>query len=185
MLVYSMGASLDGYVADREGGFAWSEPGQDQFAFHIEEVRRLGAHLLGRRLYETMLVWETDPSFRQDEAGAAFADAWAAVPKVVFSRTLDRVEGNARLATGSVADEVAAALESTDREVAIGGPTLAAQAIAADLVDELRILRNPVVVGGGNPLLPPLDRTLRFELVETRTFSGRIVLERHRRARGA
>ena len=112
MLIYSMSVSVDGFINDPDGGFAWSGPSDEQFDWHIGQVRDLGGYLLGRRLYETMLVWETDPSLRDNEAGAAFADAWAAIPKVVFSRTLDSVQGNARLAEGSVAEEVAAALDA-------------------------------------------------------------------------
>ena len=100
-----------------------------------------------RRLYETMLPWETDPSMRDNELGAAFADVWCAIPKVVFSRTLDSVRGNARLAGASVAEEAAAALDATDKDVSIGGAGLAAAAIELGLVDELRMFRNPVVVG--------------------------------------
>lgn len=114
--------------------------------------------------------------------GHAFADVWAALPKVVFSRTLDRVEGNARLATGSVAEEVAAALAGTDGDVSIGGAGLAAQAIALGLLDEVRAFRNPLVVGGGTPFLPPVAETFHLDLVETRTFGSRVVYERHRRA---
>src|SRR5439155_16442855 len=110
----------------------------------------------GRRLYEAMLVWETDPSLRDGEDRAAFADVWCALPKVVFSRTLDSVQGNARLAEGSVAEEVAAALGATDKDVSIGGAGLAAAAIELGLVDELRMFRYPVVVGCGTPFLPPV-----------------------------
>src|SRR3954463_13857463 len=113
MLIYSMGVSVDGFIADREGAFEWGAPSEEQFRFHIGQVRELGAYLCGRRLYETMLVWETDPSMRENELGAAFADVSCALPKVVFSRTLDSVQGNARLAEASVAEEVAAALEAT------------------------------------------------------------------------
>ena len=98
MLIYSMGVSVDGFIADREGGFGWTVPNEEQFRFHLEQVRELGGYLCGRRLYETMLVWETDPSMRDNELRAAFADVWCALPKVVFSRTLDSVQGNARLA---------------------------------------------------------------------------------------
>src|SRR5665811_2486058 len=104
-----------------------------------------------RDSYETMLPWETDPSIRDNELGVAFADVWCAIPKVVFSRTLDSVQGNARLAEASVAEEVAAALDATDKDVAIGGAGLAAAAIQLGLVDELRMFRNPVVVGDGTP----------------------------------
>ena len=127
MLIYSMGVSVDGFIADREGAFGWTVPNEEQFAFHIVQTRELGGFLCGRRLYETMLVWETDPSMRDNELGAAFADVWCAIPKVVFSRTLDSVQGNARLAEASVAEEAAAALDTTDKDVSIGGAGLPRQ----------------------------------------------------------
>jgi dihydrofolate reductase len=181
VLIYSMSVTLDGYITDRAGGFGWSAPSEDQFRFSLAQVGELGGYLCGRRLYETMLPWETDLLMRSTALGDAFADVWAALPKVVFSRTLGRVEGNARLATGSVAEEVAAALAGTDRDVSIGGAGLAAQAIALGLLDEVRAFRNPLVVGGGTPFLPPVARTLDLALVETRTFGSRVVYERHRR----
>jgi dihydrofolate reductase len=184
MLIYSMGVSVDGFIADREGAFGWSAPSEELFRFHTAEVGKLGGCLLGRRLYETMLVWETDPSLREDELGAAFADVWCALPKVVFSRTLDSVQGNARLAEGSVAEEVAAALEATEKDVEIGGAGLAAAAIELGLVDELRMFRYPVVVGGGTPYLPPVTEDIRLDLIETRTFNSRVIYERYQRVRG-
>jgi dihydrofolate reductase len=181
-LVYSMSVSVDGFITDREGAFGWTVPSDELFRFHLAEVRELGGYLLGRRLYETMLVWETDPSLRENEPGAAFADVWCAIPKIVFSRTLDSVQGNARLAAGSVAEEVVAALDATDKDVAIGGAGLAAQAIELDLVDELRMFRYPVVVGGGTPFLPPVTDDIALDLVETRTFGSRVIYERYGRA---
>src|SRR5881398_1803706 len=178
-----MSVSVDGFIADREGGFGWTVPDEELFGFHLARVRELGCHLCGRKLYETMLVWETDPSLRDTELRAAFADVWCAVPKVVFSRTLDSVQGNARLAEASVAEEVAAALEATDKDVSIGGAGLAAVAIERGLVDELRLFRNPVAVGGGTPFLPPVTEDVRLDLVETRTFGSRVIYERYRRAR--
>jgi dihydrofolate reductase len=124
MLIYSMSVSVDGFIADREGGFEWTAPSEEMFGFHLAQVRQLGGYLCGRRLYETMLVWETDPSLRDNELRAAFADVWCAIPKVVFSRTLDSVQGNARLAEASVAEEAAAALDATDKDVGIGGAGL-------------------------------------------------------------
>jgi dihydrofolate reductase len=183
MLIYSMSVSVDGFITDREGAFAWSIPSEEQFLFHIEEVRELGCHLCGRKLYETMLAWETDPSLRDDEPGAAFADVWCAIPKVVFSRTLDSVQGNARLAEASLAEEAAAALGATDKDVGIGGAGLAAQAFELGLVDELRMFRNPVAVGGGTPFLPPVTEHVPLDLIETRTFGSRVIFERYRRAR--
>ena len=120
MLIYSMGVSVDGFIADREGAFGWSGPSEEQFRFHIAQGRALGGNLCARRLYETMLPWETDPSLRDNELGAAFAEVWCAISKVVFSRTLDSVQGNARLAEASVAAEAAAALEATEKDVSIG-----------------------------------------------------------------
>ena len=183
MLIYSMSVSVDGFIADREGAFGWAAPSEELFRFHIAEVRELGGCLLGRRLYETMLVWETDPSLRDDELGAAFADVWCAIPKVVFSRTLDSVQGNARLAETSLAEEAAAALDATDKDVQIGGAGLAAQAIELGLVDELRMFRYPVVIGGGTPFLPPVTEDVPLDLIETRTFGSRVVFERYRRVR--
>jgi dihydrofolate reductase len=182
MLIYWMGVSVDGFIADREGAFGWSAPSEELFRFHIAQARELGGHLCGRRLYETMLVWETDPSLRENELDAAFADVWCAIPKVVFSRTLDSVQGNARLAEASLAEEAAAALDATDKDVSIGGAGLAAQAIELGLVDELHMFRYPVVVGGGTPFLPPVTEDIALDLIETRTFGSRVIYERYGRA---
>jgi dihydrofolate reductase len=183
MLIYSMSVSVDGFIADRDGHFEWSVPDDEQFGFHLAQTRELGVFLCGRRLYETMLPWETDPSMRDDELRAAFADVWCSIPKVVFSRTLDRVEGNARLAEASVAEEAAAAFEATDKDVGIGGAGLAAAAVELGLVDELRMFRNPIAVGGGTPFLPPVTEAVPLELIETRTFGSRVIYERYRRVR--
>jgi dihydrofolate reductase len=194
MLIYSMSVSVDGFIADREGAFGWTPPSEELFRFHTAQVGELGGYLLGRRLYETMLPWETDPSMRDNELGdprapvpaeaaAAFADIWCGIPKVVFSRTLDSVQGNARLAEASVAEEAAAALDVTDKDVSIGGAGLAAVAIELGLVDELRMFRHPVVVGGGTPFLPPVTEEVPLDLIETRTFGSRVIYERYGRAR--
>ena len=184
MLIYSMGVSVDGFITDREGAFAWTVPSDELFGFHTAQVGALGAYLLGRRLYEAMLVWETDPSMRDTELRAVFADVWCALPKVVFSRTIDSVEGsNARLAEGSVAEEVAAALDATDKDVSIGGAGLAAAAIEVGLVDELRMFHHPIAVGDGTPFLPPVTKDIPLDLIETRTFGSRVIYERYRRAR--
>ncbi|PZS13703.1 MAG: deaminase [Pseudonocardiales bacterium] len=183
MLIYSMSVSVDGFIADREGTFGWSAPDEELFRFHLEQVRTLGSIVCGRKLYQTMLVWETDQSLRDDELGAAFADVWCALPKIVFSRTLDSVQGNARLAQASVADEVATAIDASDKDVEIGGAGLAATAIELDLVDELRMFRNPVIVGGGTPFLPPITENVPLDLIETRTFGSRVIYERYGRCR--
>jgi dihydrofolate reductase len=179
MLIHSMSVSVDGFVADRRGRFDWSVPSDELFAFHLDRVRALDCHLLGRKLYETMLVWETDPSLRDTPLQAEFADVWSALPKVVFSRTLQSVEGNARLARGSLADEIAAVV-ATGGDAEIGGATLAAEAFELGLIDELRMFRCPVVVGGGTPFLPPVTVDVPLELLETRTFDSSVVYERYR-----
>ena len=182
-LIYSMSVSVDGFIADREGSFEWGATSDELFRFHTALVSELGGYLLGRRLYEAMLVWETDPSLRDNELRAAFADVWCAIPKVVFSRTLDSVQGNARLAEAPLAEEAAAALGATDRDVSIGGAGLATAAIELGLVDELRMFRYPVVVGGGTPFLPAVTEDVQLDLIETRTFGSRVIYERYRRAR--
>ena len=182
-LIYSMSVSVDGFITDREGAFEWGATSDELFRFHTALVSKLGGYLLGRRLYEAMLVWETDPSLRDSELRAAFADVWCAIPKVVFSRTLDSVQGNARLAEAPLAEEAAAALGATDRDVSIGGAGLATAAIELGLVDELRMFRYPVVVGGGTPFLPAVTEDVQLDLIETRTFGSRVIYERYRRAR--
>lgn len=177
-----MSVSADGFIADREGGIGWGAPSDELFGFHLARTRELGGFLCGRRLYETMLVWETDPSMREKELDAAFADVWCAIPKVVFSRTLDSVQGNARLAEAPVAEEAAAALDATGKDVGIGGAGLAAAAIELGLVDELRMFRCPIVLGVGTPFLPPVTEDIALDLIETRTFGSRVIYERYRRA---
>ena len=178
-----MGVSVDGYTADRDGFFGWKAPSDELFAFHLARVRELGVYVCGRRLYETMLPWETDPSMRETELGEEFAQVWSALPKVVFSRTLGSVEGNAQLADSSVAEGVATALAATDKDAEIGGAGLAAAAIEVGLVDELRIFRIPIVVGGGTSYLPPVTQNIPLDLIETRTFDSSVIYERYRRAR--
>lgn len=181
-VTYSMGVSLDGYIVGPDGRFDWSAPDEETFRFATDEVRELGAHLLGRRLYETMLYWETaDREPALDAAERAFAALWTALPKVVFSTTLSAVRGNHRLATGSLTEEIERLrAEPGEGDIAIGGATLAAEAAASDLIDEYRARVHPVLVGGGIPFFPRNERPVNLELLETRTFSSGIVFLRHR-----
>jgi dihydrofolate reductase len=184
-VTFSMSASLDGYIVGPDGTFDWSPPEKDVFRFWIDEIRGVGVHLMGRRLYETMLYWETadeDPSL--GDAELEWAALWKPLPKVVFSTTLSAVEGNARLVSGSLAEEIERLrAESGDGEIAIGGATLAAEAAALDLIDEYRVMVYPVLVGGGIPFFPQRERRVDLELVETRTFSSRVVYLHYRVAR--
>lgn len=184
-VTYSMGVSLDGYIVGPDGGFDWTAPVEDVFRFWIDEIREVGAHLLGRRLYETMLYWETadqDPSL--GDAEREWTALWKPLPKVVFSTTLSAVRGNARLASGGVAEEIERLRAAPgEGEIAIGGATLAAEAAASGLIDEYRAVVYPVLVGGGIPFFPRRERRVDLELVETRTFSSSVVYLRYRVAR--
>jgi dihydrofolate reductase len=181
-VTYSMSASLDGYIVGPDGGFDWTTPDEQVFRFWIDEIREVGVHLLGRRLYETMLYWETaDQERALDDAELEWAAIWKPLPKVVFSTTLPAVQGNARLTSGGLAEEIERLrAEPGGGDIAIGGATLAAEAAAAGLVDEYRVMVYPVLVGGGVPFFPRGERRVDLELVETRTFGSGVVYLRHR-----
>jgi dihydrofolate reductase len=181
-VTYSMGVSLDGYIVGPDGRIDWTAPDDELFQFAIDQIRHVGVHLLGRRLYETMLHWETadrDPTL--DDAMREWTALWKPLPKVVFSTTLSSVQGNARLASAGLAEEIARLrAEPADGDIAIGGAVLAAQAAALDLIDEYRPRVHPVLVGGGTPYFPRLPSQVDLELLETRTFPSGVVHLRHR-----
>ncbi|MYS68836.1 dihydrofolate reductase [Streptomyces sp. SID5926] len=182
-VTYSMNTSLDGYIVDPHGAIDWSDPAEEVFRFWTDEIRGTGAHLLGRRLYETMLYWETaDRDESLDAAELEWAALWKALPKVVFSRTLTTVRGtNTRLASGTLTEEIERLrAEPGDGDIAIGGATLAAEAAASDLIDEYRTMLHPVLVGGGTPFFPHHGRRVNLELVESRTFGSHVAYLRHR-----
>jgi dihydrofolate reductase len=184
-VTYSMGVSLDGYIAGPDGGFDWTAPDAEVFRFVTDQIRQVGVHLLGRRLYETMLYWETadqDPSL--GDSMLEWAALWKALPKVVFSTTLPTVQGHARLASAGLAEEIGRLrAEPAQGDIAIGGAALAAEAAALDLIDEYRARVYPVLAGGGIPFFPQGGRRVDLELAETRTFSSRVVYLRYRVAR--
>jgi dihydrofolate reductase len=183
-LIYSFGVSLDGFIAGPDGGIDWSAPDAELHRFHNEQARELGAHLYGRRLYEVMRVWETvdeDQSATDEEV--EFAQIWRATPKIVFSRTLDKVEGDARLIREGAGDEVARLKQEPGEDLAVGGAGLASTFIKLGLVDEYRLFVSPVILGGGTPFFPSLDETIDLELVETRTFGSRVVYVRYAQRR--
>jgi dihydrofolate reductase len=181
-LIYSMGVSLDGFMAGPGGEIDWGAPDEERHRFHNEQTRELGAHLLGRRLYEEMVYWETaDQNPAAGEVVIEFARIWQALPKIVFSTTLEKVEGNSRLATDGVAEEVAKLKEQPGKDLAVGGAGLAATCSKLGLIDEYRLFVSPVVLGGGTPFFPALDERIDLELVETRTFGSRVVYMRYGR----
>jgi dihydrofolate reductase len=182
-VIYSMSVSLDGFIAGPDGDIGWAAPDEELLQFHNQQTRQIRAHLLGRGLYEDMLPWETAETTRSNPAELEFARIWKPIPKVVFSTTLEQVEGNARLANGDIAGEVAKLKEAPgEGVVSVGGAGLASTLIKLDLIDEYRLFVNPVVLGGGTPYFPPLDREIELELVETRTFGSRVTYLRYGRA---
>jgi dihydrofolate reductase len=187
-VIYSMGVSLDGYIAGPDG-IDWAAPDAELHRFHNEQTRELGLHVLGRRLYEVMAFWETaeerNPSASAgtselDVAQLEFARIWKQLPKVVFSKTIEAVEGNARLSRADPVQAVQALKGEDGGPIAVGGAELAATLTAHGLIDEYHLFVNPVAVGGGKPFFA--DRTrVDLELLETRTFGNRVVYLRYRR----
>ena len=184
-VTYSMAVSLDGYIAGPDGKFDWSIPDEELMRFATDETRQVGDMLLGRKLYETMLYLETayeDPSL--DDSDLEWIAIWKPLPKVVFSATLPAVQGNARLASGGLAEEIERLrAEPGEGDIAIGGATLAAEAAALGLIDEYRARVYPVLVGGGIPFFAQREHRVDLELVESRTFSSRVIYLRYRVAR--
>ena len=181
-LIYSMGVSLDGFIAGRDGEIDWSGPDEELHRFHNQQTREIGAQLCGRRLYEEMAYWETadeNPSAPAHEL--EFARIWKDLPKIVFSKTLEKVEGNARLVRDGVADEVAELKGQPGKDLAVGGAGLASTLMRLNLIDEYRLFVAPVVLGGGTPYFPALDERIDLELIETQTFASRVVYVRYRR----
>lgn len=181
-LIYPMGVSLDGFIAGPGGEIDWSAPDEELHRFHNQQTQEMGAHLCGRRLYEEMTYWETadeDPSIGEPEL--EFARIWKDMEKIVFSRTLERVEGNARLVRDGVAEEVAKLKEQPGKDLAVGGAGLASTLIELGLIDEYRLFVSPVVLGAGTPYFPALGSGIELELVESRTFGSRVVYVRYRR----
>jgi len=181
-VIYSMGVSLDGFIAGPGGEIDWSAPDEELHRFHNRQAQELGVHLCGRRLYEEMTYWETaeeNPSAPEHEL--EFARIWKKLPKIVFSKTLEKVEGNARLVRDGVAEEAAKLKDQPGKDLAVGGAGLASTLIELGLVDEYRLFVSPVVLGGGTPYFPARDARIELELVETRTFGSRVVYLRYRR----
>jgi dihydrofolate reductase len=180
-LIYSAITSLDGYVADEEGNFDWAEPDEEVHTFINDLERPVGTYLYGRRMYEVMVGWETvhtladQPPYMQD-----FAEIWRAADKIVYSKTLETVSSaRTRLERDFDPDAVRQMKAAAGRDLVVGGPDLAAQAIKAGLVDEWHLFLAPIVVGGGKPSLPN-DVRVELELVDERRFDGGMVYLHYR-----
>jgi len=181
-VVYSTGVSLDGFIAGPGGDIGWSAPSEELHRFHNQQMREVGVQLCGRRLYEVMKFWQTrdeDPSATEVEL--EFTKIWKQTPKLVFSTTLEAVEGdNTTLAEGEAVETVAALKQEPGKDLAVGGAGLAATLIEAGLVDDYRLFVSPVILGSGTPFFPPLAEPIDLEPVETRTFGSRVVYLRYR-----
>jgi len=180
-LIYSVIASLDGYVADEDGNFDWAQPDEEVHTFVNDLQRPVGTYLLGRRMYEVMRYWETADTV-PDQPGYArdFAGIWKARDKVVYSRTLDAAStARTRIERDFDAEAVRRMKAAADRDLAVGGPGLAAQAFGAGLVDECQLFLAPVIVGGGNQAFPDKVR-VQLELTDERRFGNGMVYLRYR-----
>lgn len=172
-LIYAINISLDGFMEDSSGSFDWSVPSVEVHEFYNDMMRGIGTQLLGRRMYETMTVWETDPSFAEESAVLAdFAAAWQDSEKIVFSTTLTApVTKRTRIVSAFDAAEVRAVKEAASADLLVGGPGLAAHALRAGLVDEVSVVVTPVAVGAGKPAFPT-DLRLDLQLIDERRFGN-------------
>ena len=180
-LVYSAIMSVDGYIEDTDGGFAWAEPDPELHGFVNDQSRRFGTHLYGRRLYEMMTGWETDPSLAAESPLMRdFAELWQAADKIVYSTSLTEVvTARTRLERSFDPEAVRALKSESTEDLLIGGPDLARHAFAAGLVDECELYLVPVSVGGGKPGLPA-GAFVRLTLTDLRRFTGGAVMLRYR-----
>jgi dihydrofolate reductase len=178
-LIYSAIASLDGYVADEHGNFDLLAPGAEVHAFVNDLERPVGTHLYGRRMYEVMVWWETMETAGQPDVMRDFAEIWWAADKIVYSRTLDAVASErTRIEREFEPETVRQMKASTERDISIGGPDLAGQALAAGLVDECHLFLSPVLMGGGTRALADGVR-LQMELLDERRFGSGVVYLRY------
>jgi dihydrofolate reductase len=180
-LIYSAITSLDGYVADEDGNFQWAAPDEEVHAFVNDLERPIGSYLFGRRMYETMVYWETAHTLPdQSPVERDFAEIWQAADKIVYSQTLETVSSaKTRIERAFDPEAVRQMKASTERDMTVGGPHLAAQAIKAGLVDELQLFVTPIVVGGGNQSLPDNVR-VELELLDERRFGSGVVYLHYR-----
>jgi dihydrofolate reductase len=185
-LIYIANLSLDGYTEDMEGKFDWTDhPDEEGFRFITYLVRATGTHLYGRRMYETMMVWETDPNLAAESPlNRDFAETWQAADKIVYSRTLEAVSTRkTQLERNFNPETIRQLKEAVEHDILIGGPELAAHAFRAGLIDECHLFLVPIIVGGGKPALPDNVR-LELELLEERRFGNGAVFLRYRTKQG-
>ncbi len=183
-LIYSTIASLDGYIADEDGNFAWAAPDEEVHAFINDLARPVGTYLLGRRMYDVLEYWDDPPALEQEPSVIRdFTEIWRAADKVVYSRTLAEARtARTRISRDFDPDAIQELKAQSDRDLSIGGPELAHQAIGAGLVDEFQLFAVPVIVGAGTPSLPR-DARLDLELLDERQFRNGTVFLHYRTRR--
>src|SRR5512146_1440993 len=184
-LIYVANTSLDGYTEDKDGKFDWTEPSEEYFRFITNLVRATRTHLYGRRMYETMMGWETDPNLAAESPlRRDFAEVWQAANKIVYSRTLEAVATRKTQLERTFDPEAVRQLkEAVEQDILIGGAELAAHAFRSGLIDECHLFLIPIIVGGGKPSLPDNVR-LELELLEERRFGSGVVFLRYRTRQG-
>jgi len=183
-VIYSMSVSLDGFIETPNGAIDWVIVDEELHTFFNDQAREMGAFLYGRRMYEMMVdYWptaDTKPSSPAYEV--EFARIWKNMPKIVFSKTLDKVEWNSRLVRDNIAEEITKLKAQPGKDLSLGGPTIASTFMQLGLIDEYQLFVNPVILGGGTPMFRALDDKLNLRLVETRTFGSGVVFLRYQHA---
>lgn len=180
-IIYSMSVSLDGFVETPNREIDWAIVDEELHTFFNDQAREMGAFLFGRRMYELMIdFWPTaganlsNPAYIID-----YAHIWRNMPKIVFSKTLDKVEWNSRLVRDNIAEEIAKLKAQPGKDLSLGGPNLASTFIQLGLVDEYQLFVNPVVLGGGTPFFPASHNPINLQLIETRTFNSGVIYLRY------
>jgi dihydrofolate reductase len=178
-IIYAINVSLDGFIEAQDGDIGWGEPSEDLHRYFNDLELEVDVHLYGRRMYEVMSYWKTAAATTDVEA--EYAQRWNQVPNVVFSRTLQQVSPPDRLVKDNLAAEIQRLKDQPGKALLVGGAELAGTLLQLDLVDEVRLVVHPVLLGGGKPMFPNANHRLRLQLMETRSFAGGVVLLRYQR----
>lgn len=179
-VIYLMNVSLDGFIEGPNRDLDWTSIDEESYRFFNDQQSEMGTLLYGRRLYEVMTYWETadqNPSAPAYEL--EFARIWQKTPKIVFSKTLEQLQGNARLFRGDIAEEITKLKQQPGKDLEVGGPNLASTFMQLGLIDEYRLVVHPVVLGSGTPFFPALANAIKLRLVETRAFGSGVVYLRY------
>ncbi len=179
-VIYSMFVSLDGFIAGPNKELDWHIIDEELHRFVNDQERAIDTHLYGRRMYEVMSYWQTaDTNPSSPEYEVEYAHIWKSIPKIVFSKTLERVEGNARLIREIIAEEIAELKEQPGKDMVLGGANIASTFMRLGLIDEYGLYIHPVIIGDGTPMFPALDNKINLRLIETRKFGSGVVLLRY------